>query len=71
MDEIWHSAEFVRVRGALLSEDRFFIVPVASTVKEAGATADEALIGIRPFDNFYVSRGCIHNLDSSIALLTR
>jgi hypothetical protein len=43
---------------------------VASTVEEARATAYEALIVLGPFNDFYVSSSSIHDLDSSIALLT-
>jgi hypothetical protein len=55
---------------AKFRKDRFFIFPVAATVKEARATADKTLIIIGPVNDFYVSSSGIHHLDSSIALLT-
>lgn len=55
---------------AEFSKDLFFIVPVASTVKKARATSDEALIFLGPFNDLYVSSSDIHDLDSSIARLT-
>ena len=54
---------------AELSKNRFFIVPVATTEKQAGTTSDEALILVGPFNYLHISTSSIHNLASSIALV--
>lgn len=60
LDSLLHDAAEFR-------EDGLFIGAVASPIEEAGATADEALILLRPFDNFDVSGGIVHGLASSMA----
>jgi len=55
---------------AKFSKNGLLIIPMASTIKKARATADEALIFFGPFNYFYISISGIHDLDSSIALLT-
>jgi hypothetical protein len=43
---------------------------MATSMNQARAAANEAVIFLRPFDDFYVSSSSIHDLDSSIAFVT-
>jgi hypothetical protein len=51
-------------------ENRFLVISMATTVNEPRATADETIVFFGPFNKFHISRRSVHDLDSSIALLT-
>ena len=53
-----------------LGKHCLFIITVATAVEQPRATADKATVLFRPFDNFHISAGLIHDPDSSIARLT-
>lgn len=60
LDSLLHDAAEFR-------EDGLFIGAVAASVEEAGATSNETLILLGPFDNFDVPGGIVHGLASSMA----
>jgi hypothetical protein len=55
---------------AQLGEHFPFVGTVTAPVEQAGATADEALVFVGPFDDLRVTGGLFHLLDSSITSLT-
>jgi hypothetical protein len=53
-----------------LGKHGLLVIAMAAAIKQSGTATDKAMVFIGPFDNFDVSGRHIHDLDSSIALLT-